>query len=149
MGKSNSSKVFQRLIELVLNSLQWHICSIYLDDVLFFGSDFDKHMDRVDEVIRRLKEAGLKPKPETCQLLQTRVNFLGHSISAVGVLPDPDNLAKIKQWPIPTTPKQVKQILGLGSYYSDLVRPLTFLTHKNNPFIWSEACQQSFQELKE
>ena len=53
-------------------------------------------------MLRRIKEAGLKLKSEKCQLLQTSVNFLGHSISAEGVLPYPDNLAKIKQWPVPT-----------------------------------------------
>ena len=156
MGMTNSPAVFQRLMELALRGLQWHICLIYLDDVLVFGSDFEQHMDRVHEVLSRITEAGLKLKPEKCQLLQTSVSFLGHTISAEGVLPNPDNLAKIKQWPIPTNTTQVRQILGLGSYYrrfiqgySDLVRPLTLLTHKDTPFVWSEECQQTFEILKE
>ena len=156
MGMTNSPAVFQRLMELALRGLQWHICLIYLDDVLVFGSDFEQHMDRVHIVLSRITEAGLKLKPEKCQLLQTSVSFLGHTISAEGVLPNPDNLAKIKQWPIPTNTTQVRQILGLGSYYrrfikgySDLVRPLTLLTHKDTPFVWSEECQQTFEILKE
>lgn len=51
---------------------------------------------------------------------------------------------------------QVRQILGLGSYYrrfiqgySDLVRPLTQLTRKSIPFVWSAECQQSFEALKD
>ena len=156
MGMTNSPACFQRLMEIALRGLQWHICLIYLDDVLVFGSNFEQHMQRVEQVLSRIKAAGLKLKPEKCQLLQTHVNFLGHTISAEGVLPNPDNLAKIKQWPVPTTPTHVRQILGLGSYYrrfvkgySDLVRPLTLLTHKNAPFVWTQECQESFEALKE
>ncbi|MEW8561290.1 MAG: reverse transcriptase domain-containing protein, partial [Candidatus Thiodiazotropha sp.] len=156
MGLTNSPAVFQRLMEIVLRGLQWHTCLIYLDDVLIFGSEFGEHMQRLDEVLSRIRDAGLKLKPEKCQLLQSSVNFLGHTISAEGILPNPENLAKVKQWPVPTTPTQVRQILGLGSYYrrflkgySDLVRPLTLLTHKNTPFVWTEQCQKSFETLKQ
>ena len=113
-------------------------------------------MQRLDEVLSRIRDSGLKLRGDKCQLLRPSVNFLSHTISAKGVLPNPENLAKVKQWPVPTTPTQVRQILGLGSYYrrflqgySDLVRPLTLLTHKNTPFIWNEKCQNSFDTLKE
>ena len=156
MGMTNSPAVFQRLMELVLTGLQWHTCLIYLDDVLVFGSNFDEHMQRVEQILLRIREAGLKLKPEKCQFLQTSVNFLGHKISSEGILPNPENIAKVQQWPVPTTATHVRQILGLGSYYrrfikgySDLVRPLTLPTHKNKPFIWTEACQISFETLKQ
>ena len=49
----------------------------------------------------------------------------------------------------------MRQILGLRSYYcrfmneySDLVKPLTQLTGKSSPFIWSVECEQSFQVLR-
>ena len=32
--------------------------------------------------------------------------------------------------------------------FSKIVAPLTRLTRKEEPFLWSEACQQSFDELK-
>ena len=112
-------------------------------------------MQRLDEVLSGIHDTGLKLCGDKCQLLRPSVNFLGHTISAKGVLPNPENLAKVKQWPVPTTPTQVHQILGHGSYYrrflqgySDIVRPLTLLTHKNTPFIWSEKCQNAFDTLK-
>ena len=97
IGMTNSPAVFQRLMEIALRGLQWHICLIYLDDILVFGSTFERHMQRVgrklqrvEEVLSRIKEAGLKLKPDKCHLLQTSVNFLGHTISAEGVLPNPN-----------------------------------------------------------
>ena len=94
MGLTNSPAVFQRLMEIVLRGLQWHTCLIYLDDVLVFGSNFDEHMDRVREVLSRIRDAGLKLKPEKCQLLQTTVSFWGFKLSAAGILPNSDNLSK-------------------------------------------------------
>ena len=112
-------------------------------------------MERVETVLSRIKEAGLKFKPGKCHLLQTNVNFLGHTIFSDRVRPNPENMAKVKTWPIPQNVTQVRQILGLGSYYrrfiegySDLVRPLTQLTRESSPFIWSVECERSFQALR-
>ena len=58
--------------------------------------------------------------------------------------------------PSPTTPKEVKQFLGLVDYYrkfipkfSDVARPLTNLTKKDIPFEWTPECQRTFQLLKD
>ena len=58
--------------------------------------------------------------------------------------------------PPPTTPKEVKQFLGLIGYYrkfvprfADVARPLTNLTRLDQPFEWSDKCQTSFELLKE
>ena len=58
--------------------------------------------------------------------------------------------------PAPTTPKEVKQFLGLIGYYrkfvprfADISRALTALTKKNAEFKWTEQCQKSFELLKE
>ena len=58
--------------------------------------------------------------------------------------------------PAPTTPKEIKQFLGLTGYYrkfvprfADIARPLTALTKKDVEFVWTEKCQTSFEILKE
>ena len=45
-----------------------------------------------------------------------KVSFLGHNLSKEGILPDPENVAKILNWPVPKTVHDVRGILGLGSY---------------------------------
>ena len=67
---------------------------IYLDDIVVFGTNFEEHLNRVEEVLDRLQVAGLKLKPEKCQLFRLEVDFLGHVVSADGVRPNPHNIAK-------------------------------------------------------
>ena len=58
--------------------------------------------------------------------------------------------------PVPQNAKQVKQFLGLVGYYrkfvphfSDIARPLTQLTQKNEGFNWSTECDKCFHMLKD
>jgi len=156
MGLKSSAQTFQRLMELVLRGLQWSILLIYLDDVIVFSRTFEGHMERLRLVLQRIKEAGLKLKPSKCQFLQTEVKFLGHVVSGEGVKPNPDNLMKVKLWSSPKTVTQIKQFLGLASYYrrfiqnfSDIASPMIQLTKKGEDFVWSDKCEKSFQKLKE
>ena len=85
MGLCNGPPTCQRLMELVLNGLQWQICLIYLDDVIVFGSSFSEHMQRLETVLQRILDAGLKLKPEKCTLLKPEVTFLGNVVSQKGM----------------------------------------------------------------
>ena len=58
--------------------------------------------------------------------------------------------------PAPTTPKEIKQFLGLVGYYrkliprfADIARPMTNLTKQDIPFEWTIQCQAAFELLKE
>lgn len=156
MGMKGSAQTFQRTLQMIVNGLQWQTCLIYLDDIIVFGSNFQEHLKRVKEVLERIRKAGLKLKPNKCQLFQKEVSFLGHVINKNGITPNPDNIAKIIDWPIPKTPTEVRQIIGMASYYSkfikdfaSIVRPLVNLTKKDITFNWTTDCQDAFQKIKE
>ena len=63
---------------MALQGLQWITCFIYIDDITVFGKNFDEHISRVEQVLERIQEAGLKLKQQKCEMLQTEVVFLGH-----------------------------------------------------------------------
>ena len=154
-GLNNAASTFQRTMEMALSGLQWITCLIYIDDIIVFGKNFEEHMSRVEEVFERIKAAGLKLKPQKCQMLQREVVFLGHTVSGDGVRPNPTNIEKIASWPKPKTAKQVKQLVAMGSYYrryvrdfASIVRPMIDLTKKGKKFIWTEACDRSFEQMK-
>ena len=89
-------------------------------------------------------------------VLHNKGVILGHNLSEEGILPDPDNVAKILNWPVPKIVCDVRGILGLGSYYhqfmrnfSERVQPLVELTKKDKPFKWTEACQEALDDIKQ
>ena len=71
-GLNNAASTFQRTMELALQGLQWITCLIYIDDIIVFGRNFEEHLRRVEEVFERLRNAGLKLKPDKCNMLQNR-----------------------------------------------------------------------------
>ena len=79
----------------------------------------------------------------------------GSTASAEGVLVDLHKVEAILNWKPPTSVTKIRSFLGLAGYYrkfvegiSKIATPLNRLTRKEEPFLWSEACQQSFDELK-
>ena len=108
------------------------------------------------QLFQSLREADLKLNREKCNFIKSCIQYLGHLISGEGIKPLPEKLESIKEMPPPTTPKEVKQFLGLIGYYrkfvprfADVSRPLTNLTRLGQPLEWSDKCQTSFELLKE
>ena len=67
-----------------------------------------------------------------------------------------EKLDSIRNMPKPRSPKEIKQFLGLTSYYrkfvprfSDMARPLTKLLAHDCKFEWTKQCDISFQMLKD
>ena len=154
-GLCNAPSTFQRLMELVLHGLQWEICLVYLDDIIIFSRTIGEHLQRLKEVFDRLREAGLKLKPGKCHLLQRSVHYLGHIVSSNGVETDPGKTKIIKAWSTPTKLKELRQFLGITSYYRRFVKdfariaaPLYRLTEEGKAWNWTDECQEAFELLK-
>ena len=142
---------FQRLINKVLAGLDFAFG--YLDNILIHSPDVPTHLVHMRQLFQRLRKADLKLNREKCNFFKSHIQYLGHLISGEGIKPLPEKLESIKEIPPPTTPKEVKQFLGLIGYYrkfvprfADVARPFTRL---DQPFEWSDKCQASFELLKE
>ncbi|XP_074374170.1 uncharacterized protein LOC141714555 [Apium graveolens] len=76
-------------------------------------------------------------------------------VSKEGIKVDPVKIEAVSKWEQPKTLTEVRSFLGLARYYrrfvkdfSKIASPLTKLTGKNERFIWTEKCEEIFQELK-
>ncbi|WMV51066.1 hypothetical protein MTR67_044451, partial [Solanum verrucosum] len=73
-----------------------------------------------------------------------------------GIEVDPKKTDVVKSFPRPLTPSDIRSLLGLAGYYrrfidgfSSIASPLTALNQKKDKFELPEACEKSFQELKD
>ena len=152
-GLAQAPAYFQRLVNKVLSGLTFAFG--YLDDILVFSPDMEKHMEHLRVLFERLRAADLKLKEVKCNFLKKHIQYLGYIVSGEGITPLPEKLHSIQKMLPSKTPKEVKQFLGLIGYYrklvprfSDLTRPLNALTRKNVKFEWTQICQESFDLLK-
>ena len=154
-GLCNSPATFQRLMDCTMAGLNYEICLLYLDDIIVFSRDLHTHLERLELIFERLRQANLKLKPSKCCLLQRKVEFLGYNVSAEGVETDEKKVESVVNWPVPSKLKEVRGFLGLCSYYrrfvkqfSEIAAPLHALQKKGCPFVWSGECQTAFETLK-
>ena len=155
-GLTSAPSTFERLMEKILRGLHWKTVLIYLDDIVIFSESMEQHIDRLEEVLARLQQAGLKLKPRKCELLKSSVKYLGHVVSADGVATDPDKISAIRDWPTPTNLTELRSFLGATGYYrrfvpqyARLAQPLTKLLSKGVSFSWDEKADQAFHLLRQ
>ena len=154
-GLINSPSVFERLMERVFAGLTFLILLIYLDDIIVYSKTFDEHLENLKTVLERLKGINLKLNPKKCNLLCKKVAFLGHEVSEQGIATDPAKIQSVKDWPEPKSVTEVRQFVGLASYYRKFIpnfaticKPLHKLTQKDVKFDWNEQCQTAFDTVK-
>ena len=145
-GLSNVGASFCHLMEMCLGDQQYLMLLFYLDNICIFGSSIDEMLDRIAMVLQYLKDFNLKIKPKKLFFFQSNILFLGHMLSKDGILPNPEKVSKVKNWPIPKMAKEVHLFIGLASYYQRFISkfakwasPLHYLIH---PIVTKkEACK--------
>ena len=91
-----------------------------------------------------------------CEFKKEKIEYLGMVITEGKVSMNSVKLKGIRDWPAPTTVKEVQPFLGFGNIYrkfinkfSELAAPLNGLLKKDKAFEWTPECQQSFDTLKQ
>ena len=129
---------------------------MYIDDILIFSRTLEEHIQHLRAVLQRLKQAGLKLKPQKCHFIRQEVEYLGHIITPNGLKTNPRLVEAVLEFPTPKSVQQIRQFLGLSSFYrrfvpnfAKIAQPLHSLTRKNMQFVWETDCQAAFDLLKQ
>ena len=154
-GLTNAPAAFMDLMNRIFRPYLDQFVIVFIDDILIYSGSGEEHAEHLRIILQTLQEHRLYAKLSKCQFWLDSVAFLGHIVSAEGVSVDPQKVEAILNWKPPTSVTEIRSFLGLAGYYrkfvegfSKIAAPLTRLTRKEEPFLWSEACQQSFDELK-
>ena len=92
-GLAQAPAYFQRLVDEVLRGLPFAFG--YLDDILIFSPNIKTHLQHIEILFQRLREANLKLKESKCNFLKKHVQHLGHLISEEGIEPVPEKLKRV------------------------------------------------------
>ncbi len=147
---------FQWLMDRILRP-HAAFAAAYLDDIIIYINDWQRHMQHLRALLRSLRGAELTANSKKCVDGHVEVKYLGLHLSTGHVRPPIDKTAAISTCPRPKTKKEVRQFLGLAGYscrfipnYSDLTSPLTDLTKKEapDPVQWTKQCLQDFTQIK-
>ncbi|KAL4022764.1 hypothetical protein IC575_016509 [Cucumis melo] len=131
-GLTNAPTMFMDLMNRVFREFLDTFVIVFIDDILIYFNTEAKHEEHL------------------CMVLETlRANKLYAKFSK-------SKIKAVTSWPQPSTVSEVCSFLGLADYYrrfvekfSRIATPLTQLTRKRAPFVWSKTCEDSFQNLKQ
>ncbi|GFX63496.1 transposon Tf2-9 polyprotein [Trichonephila clavipes] len=155
-GLSTSPSVFQRYVYSIFRELMRKgIVIIYMDDLVIPAKDEKEGLEKLGEVLEVASKYGLEMKFKKCQFLRRKVEFLGRVVENGTIRPSIAKTIAVKKFPVPTTVKQVQSFLGLTGYfrkfipaYSQIAKPLSDLTRKDNPFMFEQPQMEAFEKLK-
>ncbi|KAL0562072.1 hypothetical protein IC582_002522 [Cucumis melo] len=155
-GLTNAPAVFMDLMNRVFREFLDTFLIVFIDDILIYSKTEAEHEEHLRMVLQTLRGNKLYAKFSKCEFWLKQVSFLGHVVSKAGVSVDPAKIEAVTGWTRPSTVSEVRSFLGLAGYYrrfvenfSRIATPLTQLTRKGAPFVWSKACEDSFQTLKQ
>jgi hypothetical protein len=154
------------MMESVMGSLNLESCLLYLDDIVIFSATFEEHLFKLDCVLQRLGERGLKLKPSKCSFLRKELKYLGFLVSQEGVRADPDKIASVAKWPVPQNYTQLRRFLGFAGYFrkfiknfAGIAKPLHEMLklalekkgriNSKVAFVWKDVHQGAFDKLVE
>ncbi|KAG1940258.1 retrotransposable element [Pimephales promelas] len=142
-GLASAPSAFQKMMATILEGVPG--AKNYLDDVIVYGETAEDHDFNLSTVLQKLKESGL-----------TSLRFLGHVISANGILPDREHLNAVREAPPPSDAASLQSFLGLVSWYSKflpgfatVVAPMRECAKEKGQFSWTPAAQSSFENIKQ
>lgn len=157
MGTSTSPGALQRLTQDIFRDLA--ATDAYYDDILVHTKTEEDHLEALRATFCKLREQKIYIKLRKCRFAKHEVPFLGDFLGADGIRPDPSKIKTIRDWPEPTTSKELHSFMGLCGYlqrfvhqYAAMVTPLFAMlqkkTHKAKPLQWSETTRAAFANVK-
>ena len=154
-GLTNALAAFMDLMHRVFQPYLNQFVVVFVDDILIYSQSEWEHEHHLRIVLQLLRDHQLYAKFSKCDFWLTEARFLGHVVSASGVLVDPEKVEAVMSWERPKSVFEIRSFLGLAGYYrrfiedfSRLATPMTRLNWKDFKFDRDDRCEEAFQELK-
>ena len=119
MGIAGSPDIFQSNMLELMESLEY--ARAYLDDLLCISKlSLEDHLEKLEEVLRWLRNAGLKVNAEKLTFCTLEIEYLGYVLTRDGIKSQSNKVQAMLMIKPPTGVKQLRHFLGMVQYYRDL-----------------------------
>jgi hypothetical protein len=94
MGIAGSPDIFQGKMSVLMESLEY--VQAYLDDLLCISkSSLEDHLQKLEEVLRQLCDAGLKVNTDKSTFCALEIEYLGYILTRDGIEPQSNKVQAI------------------------------------------------------
>lgn len=153
-GDLNGPSTCQRLMVHILQQYIGRGIGVYLDDVFIYSDTFEEHEKLLAYVLRRLGEERLFISAKKLDIYSPSMDCLGHKIDDEGLHSDADKMARIRDWPVPSSYKDIQRFLGLVQYLQHFMPDvsayasiLSGMSKNGRKFSWREVHQKAFDSI--
>ena len=127
----------------------------HLDDILVTSKTTAEHRNHIINVFEKLQEYGFKVKEAKFDFFLPKIKYLGHVINRDGRRLDPERANEIRNIPAPDNVQALQSSLGQANFYQGFIKnmqnlrePLNELLKKDEPWLGTPECQESFEKIK-
>ncbi|XP_060542427.1 uncharacterized protein K02A2.6-like [Pantherophis guttatus] len=152
-GVSVAPGLFQSTMERLLQGIPGVVP--YFDDVLITADNEHQLRERLREVLRKFRDAGLRVKRNKCMIAVPSVEFLGYRVDGTGIHPTESKIRAIQEAPTPKDKAELQAFLGLLNFYAIFLKdkatvaePLHRLLTKKAIWKWVKAEDRAFAGIK-
>ncbi len=133
IGMSGSADIFQAEMMNLMETLEY--VWAYIDDLLSITrGTLEDHLDKLEEVLKRLHDAGLKVNAAKSFFCTHEIEYLGYMLTRGGIKPQIKKVQAILAIKRPNNVKELRHFLGMVQYYchmwakhSEMLAPLSDL----------------------
>jgi hypothetical protein len=166
MGIAGSPDIFRGKMLEMMETLEY--VRAYIDDLLCISKlSLEDRLEKLEEVLRRIRDAGLKVNAAKLTFCALDIEYLGYVLTRDSIKPWSKKVQAILAIKPPTGVKQLRHFLGMVQYYcdlwarwSDMLASLTSLVGecgqtkttkakgtKKVPWHWDEVHQRAFDHI--
>ncbi len=94
MGRAGSPDIFQAEMMKLMEPLEY--VRAYIDDLLCISREsFDSHLDKLEEVLKRLCDVGLEVNADKSTFCALEIEYLGYLLTKDGIKPQSNKVQAI------------------------------------------------------
>lgn len=124
--------------------------------MIIAGKDHQEHLNHLEDVLKGLKEYGLRVNWEKYKFFRQKITYCGHVVDQDKVHKTQEKVDAVVHAPKPENVRQVRSFLGLVNYYhkflpnlATALHPLNQLLEQSNQWKWTKECEEAFVKKKE